>query len=136
MDYKIVELNEIEVEALEDSLEDYDNKHIGEIIEGEVSIGIKDGDYLVAGLNGVVTSFNILYVPTVFVLEDYRRKGYGSALIKEMEKRAKAMAINTIRLDTFDFQGYEFYKALGYKEVGHYKNEEDGYEEFFFMKRI
>ena len=53
-----------------------------------------------------------------------------------MEKRAKELGVNTIRLDTFDWQGYAFYKSLGYEEVGHYYNEEDDYHEYFFVKRI
>ena len=46
------------------------------------------------------------------------------------------MGVNTIRLDTFDWQGKDFYEALGYRCVGSYDNAEDGYSEYFFMKRI
>lgn len=46
------------------------------------------------------------------------------------------MGANTIRLDTFSWQGKDFYQALGYQEVGHYENQEDGYAESFFLKRI
>lgn len=34
-------------------------------------------------------------------MEAYRRKGYGKLLMEEMEKRAREMGVNTIRLDTF-----------------------------------
>ena len=57
-------------------------------------------------------------------------------LITEMEKRAKDMGVNTIRLDTFNWQGKDFYEALGYTCVGQYENAEDGYSEYFFLKRI
>jgi hypothetical protein len=40
------------------------------------------------------------------------------------------------RLDMFDWQGKDFYEALGYKCVGQYDNTEDGYSEYFFLKRI
>ena len=53
-----------------------------------------------------------------------------------MEKRAAAMGVNIIRLDTFDWQGKEFYKALGYECAGHYENAEDNYAEYFFVKKI
>lgn len=39
-----------------------------------------------------------------------------------------------IRLDTFDFQGREFYRALGYEEIGHYENALDSFSESFFLK--
>jgi hypothetical protein len=54
----------------------------------------------------------------------------------EMERRAKELGANTIRLDTFSWQGKEFYEALGYQVVGYYENTTDGYEEYFFLKRI
>ena len=53
-----------------------------------------------------------------------------------MEKRAKEMGLNTIRLDTFGWQGKEFYESLNYEVVGSYENTIDGYMEYFFMKRI
>ena len=68
--------------------------------------------------------------------EAYRRKGYGKLLVSEMEKRAKEMGVNTIRLDTFSWQGKEFYESLNYEVVGSYENTIDGYMEYFFMKRI
>jgi len=83
-----------------------------------------------------MTAFKILYVSTVFVDEGYRRKGYGKKLILEMERRAKKLGANTIRLDTFGYQGKDFYIAMGYEQVGFYCNDEDGFEEYFFLKRI
>lgn len=76
------------------------------------------------------------YVSTVFVDEAYRRKGYGRKLITELEKRAKGLGANTIRLDTFGYQGKDFYISLGYEQAGFYRNDEDDYEEYFFIKRI
>ena len=51
-----------------------------------------------------------------------------------MEKRAKKMGVNTILLDTFSWQGKEFYEALQYEVVGKYENTIDGYAEYFFSK--
>ena len=53
-----------------------------------------------------------------------------------MEKRAKEMGVNTIRLDTVSWQGKEFYESLNYEIVGSYENTTDGYAEYFFLKRI
>ncbi|MBO4462500.1 MAG: GNAT family N-acetyltransferase [Lachnospiraceae bacterium] len=133
---KIVDLTEEQVDYIEESLEDYDEKYISYKLEGRIQIGIEDGGKLVAGLDACMTAFKILYVSTVFVDENYRRKGYGKALILEMEKRAKELGANTIRLDTFNWQGKDFYEALNYKMVGSYDNAEDGYSEYFFLKRI
>ena len=129
-------MNEEQVEDIETRLSLYDENHIKEKIDGCIQIGVEDEGKLIAGLDACITAFKILYVSTVFVDEAYRRQGVGTRMIREMEKRAIAMGVNTVRLDTFNWQGKEFYEALDYQCVGHYDNVEDGYSEYFFLKRI
>lgn len=136
MDIKIVDLSDSQVEQLEYALEDYDKNHIRYKLNGRISIGILHLGTIVAGLDACMTAYKILYVSTVYVDEKYRRKGYGKMLFEEMEKRAKLLGANTIRLDTFNWQGKEFYQAMNYEQVGHYRNDIDNYEEYFFLKRI
>jgi len=133
---KIIDLNEEQVENIETRLSLFDRNYISYKMNGYIRIGIESDGKLLAGLDACITAFKILYVSTIFVDEDYRRKGIGTQLISEMEKRAAAMGVNIIRLDTFDWQGKEFYEALGYECVGHYENTEDNYAEYFFVKRI
>ena len=133
---KIVELNDAQLEALEERLSAFDEQFITYKMEGSLRLGIEEDGKIVAGLDACVTAFKILYVSTVFVEEAYRRKGYGKRLMEEMEKRAKQMGVNLIRLDTFSWQGREFYEVLGYEVVGSYENPLDGYAEYFFIKRI
>ena len=132
----IIELNEEQLEFIEDRLSEFDEQHITYKLDGSIQIGIEEDGKLVAGLDACMTAFKILYVSTVFVDAAYRRKGYGTRLIQEMERRAKELGANTIRLDTFSWQGKAFYEALGYQVVGYYENTTDGYEEYFFLKRI
>lgn len=134
---RIVNLTNKQLEDIESRLEDYDKEYTKNDLKGAIRIGIKDDNgNIIAGLDAVVTTFKILYVSTLFVDEKYRRQGIGTQLIKEMELRAKKLGVNTIRLDTFDWQGKDFYKAVGYELVGNYSNIEDGYAEYFFLKRI
>ena len=133
---KIIDLNEEQVEDIESRLSAFDENYIAYRMDGCIQIGVEDDGKLIAGLDACITAFKILYVSTVFVDEEYRRKGIGARMLREMEKRATAMGVNTIRLDTFNWQGKEFYEALGYTCVGHYDNAEDGYSEYFYLKRI
>lgn len=134
---RVEALTAAEVSQLEEALDQYDNQFIRYPRKGNLSLGIKDeAGELLAGLDATMTAFNILYVSTVFVKEGYRRMGLGKELMKELEDRAKKLGANTIRLDTFDWQGYDFYKAIGYEEVGHYRHERDGYSEHFFVKFV
>ena len=109
---KIVNLDEAQLEMVENKLSDFDERYITYKMDGNIQIGIEEDGNVVAGLDACVTAFKILYVSTVFVDEAYRRKGYGKLLMEEMEKRAREMGVNTIRLDTFSWQGKEFYEAV------------------------
>ena len=133
---KIITLNEEQVEDVENQLSAFDENHIRYKMEGCIQIGIEEDGKLVAGLDACITAFRILYVSTVFVEEAYRRKGYGRQLIREMEKRAAEMGVTVIRLDTFSWQGKEFYEAMGYEIAGSYENTPEGYAEYFFLKRL
>lgn len=133
---RIIPLNERQLEDIEGRLSAFDESHIHYRMNGCIQIGIEEGGRLIAGLDACVTAFKILYVSTVFVDAEHRRKGFGTRLMREMERRAAEMGVNTIRLDTFDWQGRAFYEALGYQIVGSYENAEDGYAEYFFLKRL
>ena len=133
---RLVDLTELQVADVEEMLNDFDEHFITYKMDGNIQIGIEEDGRIIAGLDACITAFKILYVSTVFVDEKYRRKGYGKMLIEEMERRAKEMGVNTIRLDTFSWQGKDFYEALNYEVVGYYENKEDGYAEYFFVKRL
>lgn len=132
----LIDLTDEQAEYINEQLSMYDREYIKYRLNGSVQLGIEIDGILVGGLNAYMSAFHILYVDTVFVAEPYRRQGIGKRLICEMEQRAKNLGANMIRLDTFDWQGYEFYKSLGYEEVGHYQNEEDNFHEYFFIKKI
>ena len=133
---RMIDLNEAQAGDIEARLSAFDEKHITYKMNGGVRIGFEENGKLIAGLDACVTAFKIMYVSTVFVEEAYRRRGIGAQMMREMEARASAMGVNMIRLDTFDWQGREFYEALGYEMVGRYENAEDGFSEFFFLKRL
>ena len=136
MEPKIINLSEEQECEVRYYLDEYNAKHIKYRLDGMLRIGLESEGKVIAGLIAYMSVYKILYVDTVFVEEAYRRQGYGRKLMQEMEGRAKELGVNTIRLDTFNWQGTEFYKALGYEAVGHYTNEEDCFEETFFVKRI
>ncbi len=133
---RIIDLNEAQVDEVEGKLDAFDRGHMGRKLEGHIQIGIEEDGKIVAGLDACMTAFRILYVSTVFVEEAYRRKGYGARLVREMERRAGELGANIIRLDTFSWQGKDFYKALGYEVVGSYEVPQDGYGEYFFVKKL
>lgn len=84
---------------------------INRVIKGE------NGDIL-AGINSLLYCWNCLYIDVLWVKEGYRKKGYGSAILNEVEKIASERGCNLIHLDTFDFQAKDFYIKHGYEIFG------------------
>lgn len=132
----ICDLSEQDVQIIENKLEVYDSEFINNPLQGTINFGIKIDEKIVAGIIAQITTFRIVYVSTLYVDEVYRRKGLGRLLLESMEEKAKKLGINTIRLDTFDWQGKDFYLAMNYTLCGSYENNEDGYSELFFVKSI
>lgn len=130
--YEIKDLTSDQVDDIEKRLDEYDNKFLPKPLDGFIQIGAFDNGKLIGGLDACMTSFSILYVSTVFVDEDYRRKGVAKSLMEQLEQRAKELGSDMIRLDTFDWQGRDFYKSIGYKEVGSYETKD--FSEHFYLK--
>lgn len=130
--YEIKRLTEEQVEEIENRLTNYDNDFLPKPVDGDIHFGIFDGDHLIGGVDACMTSFRILYVSTVFVDEAYRNKGVGKRLMVHLEEEARKLGAELIRLDTFNWQGRDFYKAIGYEEVGMYAAK--GFSEHFFLK--
>ncbi len=76
-----------------------------------------------------------LFINLLWVDAGLRRHGIGSALIAEAERRAIAFGCHSAHVDTFSFQGPDFYPRFGYEIFGsldyppHHKR-------IFFKKRL
>src|SRR5699024_2287196 len=104
MNYKVVELKDLQVEDIENRLEQYDKNYIKYEITESIKVGMMNEDKLIAGADACMTAFKRLYVSTVYIDADYRNNKVGTMLMKEVEKRARALGANMIRLDTFNWQ--------------------------------
>lgn len=121
--------------SLEDYLEAYDTKKTNVNENKTVSFGYFLEDKLVGGITAKIEGFHIMYIESLFVLEEYRMHKIGSSLIKKMEEYAKFEGILIIRLDTFSWQAKDFYLKLGYELISSYEIKE-GFSEYFFLKRL
>ncbi len=136
MEFQITGLDRKEAAELAKRLEEYDSELFPNPVSHELRIGIRDGEKLIAGATGSMTPFGILYVDTVYVDKDYRHHKLGTLLMLEVEKEARRRGALLIRLDTFSWQGKDFYPTLGYEKVGSYDAPEFGFSEYFYLKRL
>lgn len=94
-----------------------------------------DGNVL-AGVNSLLYCWNCLYIDILWVKEGFREKGYGSVILKEVEKIAEEKGCTLVHLDTFDFQAKDFYLKHGYEVFGVLDDCPVGHKRYYMKKSL
>lgn len=93
------------------------------------------GGAIAGGLCGR-TGFGWLFVELLFVPEEERGAGIGTALMEQAEAEAIVRGCHSAWLDTFEFQARGFYERLGYSCFGQLNNYPIGQARFFMTKQL
>jgi GNAT superfamily N-acetyltransferase len=125
-----------DVRALEDGLYGYNVKETGHADGRWLAMFVRDTERrVVAGLSGW-TWAGWLKVANLWVREDLRHQGHGSALLQEAEKEAVARGCTRATLDTYSFQAPLFYQRLGYKIVAAVDDFPAGHKHYTLVKEL
>lgn len=83
-------------------------------------VTVKDENGKIVG--GIIawmrTGMGLLFIDTLWVSDDYRKKGYGKSLMQAAEEEGKKQGCTHSQLETTSFQDESFYQKLGYFRVG------------------
>ena len=140
--YTIVPLEEDdEVEKLvEEKLDEIDDEMVDledEIEEEELVFKIENEDgEMIAGCILDIDSWMIADLDILWVDERYRKRGLGSALIRQAEKAAKERGCYLMTLGTFDFQAKPLYLKHGFSVCGTIPNWPTGQENYCMRKLL
>jgi GNAT superfamily N-acetyltransferase len=93
-----------------------------------------DAGAIQAGLIGS-TYAGWLFVNLLWVHADLRRRGIGQTLLADAERYALEAGCHSAWLDTFSFQGPDFYPKFGYREFGRLDYPPD-HHRIFLKKRL
>ena len=75
---------------------------------------------------------NIPFMNMIYFLEEYRKKGIGTKLVKYWENEMKQMGYKNVLTSTqSNEEAQHFYRKLDYKEIGGFKYFNDPYEIIF-----
>ncbi len=125
-----------EIEFIDDRIYDYNAARTGK----------QDGQWLMilerdekgemrAGLHGW-TWAGCCEVLLLWVREELRGQGLGTALLQAAEREAAARGCSQVILDSYSFQAPGFYQKHGY-EVTHVLDDfPPGYKRYYFRKRL
>lgn len=90
---------------------------------------------LLGGLVGEMF-WSCLYISVLWVKDDCRGKGYGTALMNRAEEIAKARPCDVVFLTTMTFQAPQFYESCGYTRFAELDAAPEGFNRIWFMKRL
>lgn len=94
-----------------------------------------DNGDLIAGLDGF-TWGGYAKIEWLWISEQLRRQGLGRRIIEAVEAEAIRRGCGTIRVDTHAFQAPDFYRSLGYEEIGFHADTPVGFGEWMLAKRL
>lgn len=92
------------------------------------------GEWL-GGLLGFVWG-RWLQVRILWVSETLRGQGHGTRLLQAAEAFAREHGAVAVTLETYSFQAPDFYRRLGYAEIGRLKDYPPGHDKLVLMKQL
>lgn len=97
---------------------------------------VDEENNIVAGCLAKMYCWNVIYIDILWVNERYRKHGFGTKLLKEIEKIALEENCSLIHLDTFDFQAKDFYTKHGYEVFGVLEECPEGHCRYYLKKKL
>ncbi|QDU12187.1 Acetyltransferase (GNAT) family protein [Gimesia aquarii] len=138
------EVRASELEAILTWLRDFNYQQNGEFMESldrgqELPLFLSARDVHDEVIGGLQGSFlhQWLRIDVMAVLSNYRSMGVGCLLVTEAERMAVDRGCRSSYVDTMSYQAPDFYRRLGYREVGCLPNwDSHGHDKHFFMKDL
>ncbi len=136
MKIQILEATDAEIKIVDDKLDEFNNSQVPFSLLKSVpqNYVIKEDGVIVAGISAVIYQYNIVYVYMLYVDEDFRGKGIGSALLQKVELEASKIGATLAHFDTFDFQAKDFYLKHGYEIFGTLDNCPTNHKRYYLKK--
>lgn len=129
-------LTPVERDAILEPLLTHNQWH-GLALEGEeMAFALRDDAGVVAG--GLLGYWRDgwLFVASLSVREDLRGHGFGRGLMAQAEAWVRQREGRGIWLDSYGFQAPEFYRRLGYQEMGRLTDYLPGSDRIWFVRRL
>ncbi len=91
--------------------------------------------YIQGGLLGL-TRWDWFLIDTLWIVEMYRRLGYGRALLEQAEAVVRVRGCRHSALDTTEFQAKTFYEKCGYHVFGELADFPPGWRTYYLTKTL
>ena len=103
----------------------------------EIAFFLRDENgSVIGGVCGGYGNYGWLWIGLLWVAEELRGQGYGAQLLGQIEEEAKRNGCTHAYLNSFSFQGVEFYQKLGYTIFGEMKDFPPGHSVCSLSKEL
>lgn len=125
-----------EVDRLKDRIDTFNLDQTKIYDFEELAIFLRDASQdMIAGLYAY-TWGGCLDIKLLWVRDDCRKRGLGSMLMDAAEREGVARGCHVAMLSTHSFQAPDFYKRLGYEEIGVLDGYPIGHKKYFLRKAL
>ena len=125
-----------ELRQIVDGVRSFNRTIVGHEPPRAVACFLRDDEgRIVGGAQGDLWGSSV-HIAGMWVAEDHRGKGYGSALLRVVEDYAAERGHLLAYLETTSFQARPFYESLGYRVFGELPGIADGCTLFFLQKKL
>lgn len=140
----ITENNEERANYIESQLTQFNNLRASPLWQDQQYTGeslqiysLDENGIVIGGLVGRTNDIpEWLQISDLWIMENKRKQGLGSQLMRLAEEEAKRRRCCFARLTTSDYQAPNFYEKLGYKVYGKLENCPRGETVYFFFKEL
>jgi GNAT superfamily N-acetyltransferase len=124
------------IQFLEDCLTAFNQRATGIADGGALGLFIRDRTQ--SGVGGAFgwTWGGTCFLRSLYLPGEMRHKGYGTALMHEIEQETRRRGCTLVILETFSFQARGFYEKLGFSTVSQITGYPQGHEFLTLRKRL
>lgn len=139
--YKIhvdYEVEEKDAEAITQGLVEFNTPFLGRKKTIPFMICLKNENQKVEGgiLGWMRPGIGLLCIDTLWVSEHLRNQDYGTKLVLAAEAEGLKHGCTHSQLETLPFQAVEFYKKLGYVEIGRVEKLYGDHDALYMRKKL
>lgn len=128
--------SEEELRQIVDGVRTFNSSLVGHGPPRAVACFLRDDEgRIVGGAHGELWGRS-LHIAAMWVAENQRGKGHGSALLTAVEDYAATHGHTLAYLETTSFQARPFYESLGYRVFGELVGIDEGCTLFFLRKEL
>jgi len=112
-------------------------QHLGNIELGKsIRIFLHDKENKTVGGLAADVFGGWVYISLLWVEEDLRNRGFGTELVKQLEREAVRLGCKHAHLDTYSFEARPFYERAGYEVFAKLDNYPEGHCKYFLKKTL